>query len=700
VLALGLAHHAPARVFHSAARVTLLTGGFSFVEGPAVDSNGNVCFTDVADNTIWRWSTSNTLEAVRHASGGANGLYFGADDTLYICEGGARRVAQLTPGGRYTPIVSHYRGTRFNSPNDLWLDACGGIYFTDPRYGSRDDVRLPFNVYYVAPAATQALAVATDLVMPNGIIGTPDGTRLYIADLGAGTTYVYHIGADGTLTNKRVFAAQGSDGMTLDNDGNVYLTGGTRGYLYYVTVYDAEGRRIDRIGVPEDPSNVTFAGRDKRTLIITARTSLYGVRLATLEEQRRRIAQFRPYERPSQPIGTGRGIFPGRVAWVHDPAAACWDGSDTRAWWWSNSIDHAAVTRMLADGVRELTGARDTRAAWRRLFLYHNATRRGLRRGYAPGERIVIKANFVNSMQSYDTPGGHVSVGPQVLYGLLQQLVEYASVVPSNITVFDSITLVDDHVIGYCTGAFPHVRFADKRGEFGRERAVADPGAPICFAAARGRVSYLPRCVSEASYMINLALLKTHQIGGMTVCAKNHFGSFCDIPAFLHHAIDAYEPPRQKATPLVEFTGHPHLGGKTILYMIDAIYGGEGWEGWIRAWRMPPFIGHWPSSIFFSQDGVAIDSVAFDFLGTEFGIPQDADAYLHEAALAHKPPSGTIYDPDGSGRGLGSLGVHEHWNNARDKQYSRNLGRKTGIELLYVRPGVTNAAAAGQVSAR
>jgi hypothetical protein len=163
----------------------------------------------------------------------------------------------------------------------------------------------------------------------------------------------------------------------------------------------------------------------------------------------------------------------------------------------------------------------------------------------------------------------------------------------------------------------------------------------------------------------------------------------------------AGQPGRGHYRALVDLMGHRHLGGKTLLYLIDGLYGGYYWEGTPFKWNMPPFNGDWPSSLFASQDPVAIDSVAYDFLEQEWpdvvsggsGDPDSlqggAQDYLHEAAMADNPPSGTFYDPEGDGTAMGSLGVHEHWNNPVDKQYSRNLKTGNGIELISSDPSLT-----------
>jgi len=248
-----------------------LAGGFVFTEGPAADAEGNVYFSDIPNNRIHRWSTDGQLSTFREESGAANGLMFDADGNLLACEGGNRRVTSITPDGDVTVLADSYGGKKLNSPNDLWIDARGGIYFTDPRYGNESGLEQDgFHVYYITPNK-DVLRVIDDLVKPNGVIGTADGKTLYVADPGDQKTYAYQIQDDGSLTDRRMIAPEGSDGMTLDEQGNLYLTQAG------VHVYSPQGKRIATIAVPERPANVTFGGPDNNTLFITARTSLYAV---------------------------------------------------------------------------------------------------------------------------------------------------------------------------------------------------------------------------------------------------------------------------------------------------------------------------------------------------------------------------------------------------------------------------------------
>jgi gluconolactonase len=256
------------------AKVEKLTGGFSFTEGPAADTAGNVYFTDIPNNRIHIWSLSGKLSTFKENSGGANGLFFDTKGNLLACAGGSRQLVSLDPQGNLTVLADKYNDKKFNSPNDLWLDSKGGIYFTDPRYGNREGLEQDGeHVYYLSPDEKKVIRVIDDMVRPNGIIGTGDGKKLYVADHGGQKTFVYTIKSDGALTDKKLFCEYGSDGMTIDNEGNIYLTTGA------VLVFDAHGKKIETIEVPEGPANVCFGGPDKQTLFITARTSLYSVNM-------------------------------------------------------------------------------------------------------------------------------------------------------------------------------------------------------------------------------------------------------------------------------------------------------------------------------------------------------------------------------------------------------------------------------------
>lgn len=293
--------------------VITLADGFLFTEGPAADNEGNVYFTDIPNSRIHKWSLDGTLSTFLENSGQANGLYFDKAGNLIACAGGTGKVVSIDMKGNVSVVADHYNGKPFNSPNDLWIDPNEGIYFTDPRYGPREN--LPQDgehVYYISPDRKHITRVINDLVRPNGIIGTPDGTRLYVADHGADRTYVYKVNPDGTLTNKKLFAAQGSDGMTLDAGGNLYLTADA------VAVYDPSGKLIKTIKVPQRPANVTFGGKDKNTLFITARKSLYAVEAPHMESK---FYSFTMDDIDGNPVPLSQ--YQGKVVLVVNVASKC-----------------------------------------------------------------------------------------------------------------------------------------------------------------------------------------------------------------------------------------------------------------------------------------------------------------------------------------------------------------------------------------
>ncbi len=261
------------------AEVELLADGFKFTEGPAADAEGNVFFTDQPNDRILKWSVDGKLSAYMQPCGRSNGLCFDAVGNLWACADEKNELWCIDPDGKPTVVIKSFQGKLLNAPNDLWIDPAGGIYFTDPFYKrsywkrgpSEQDVQ---GVYYLPPDRKKLVRVVDDLVQPNGLIGTPDGKILYVADIGGKKTYAFDVRKDGTLSGKRLFCELGSDGMTIDDRGNVYLTG--RG----VTVFDPAGKQIEQIDVaPGWTANVCFGGKDARTLIITATKGLYGLRM-------------------------------------------------------------------------------------------------------------------------------------------------------------------------------------------------------------------------------------------------------------------------------------------------------------------------------------------------------------------------------------------------------------------------------------
>lgn len=259
------------------AQLKKLGGGFLFTEGPAADGNGNVYFTDDPNDRIVRWNAEDgTFSDWLKPAGRSNGTYFDKSGNLVTAAADKGELWSIAPDKAVTVLVTNFDGKVFNGPNDLWIRPDGGIYFTDPDFHSsqaRSKQVDGEHVYYVTPDHKTVRRVATDFIKPNGIIGTSDGKVLYVADYVAGETYAYDINPDGGLTNKRLFCKVGSDGMTIDAEGNVYLTRNG------VVVVDKAGKRIGRIDVPETPTNVTFGGKDNDLLFITATASVYGLKM-------------------------------------------------------------------------------------------------------------------------------------------------------------------------------------------------------------------------------------------------------------------------------------------------------------------------------------------------------------------------------------------------------------------------------------
>jgi gluconolactonase len=252
-----------------------VAGSYQFAEGPAVDESGDVYFSDINDGKIYKWSTDGSVTIFLEGLNMPNGLMFDASGNLIACEGGNGRLISIDPQGQISVLVDQYNGVRFNEPNDLWIDAQGGIYFTDPAYQS-SVVQDGEHVYYLSPDRSQVVRVISDFVRPNGIVGTADGKTLYVADHGAGQTFSYTINANGSLTNKQLFVSMGSDGIELDASGNLYLTTPNK-----VQVFDVSGNHLQDISIAQEtPTNVTFAGADHLTLFITARTMVYTMQMS------------------------------------------------------------------------------------------------------------------------------------------------------------------------------------------------------------------------------------------------------------------------------------------------------------------------------------------------------------------------------------------------------------------------------------
>jgi hypothetical protein len=416
-------------------------------------------------------------------------------------------------------------------------------------------------------------------------------------------------------------------------------------------------------------------------------------------------ADFVPSDPPNSPMGVGQGIYPGRVVWVHDPNATKWNGVSGR-WWEDRNLDPQAVDKMLSHALRSLTGQQEDAAAWDALFRHFNRTHGAGDVGYQPGEKIAIKINLnaEGYGAAYSSNGRMPS--PQLIQSLLAQLFSTGQISGSNVTIYDASRAIADPLYSRIhTNANPNfqrVRFVANTTVNGRIGAVADLAHPIHFASpgvapANSATAYLPTCVTEAKYLIDLAQLSAHSMFGITACGKNWFGSICWrtnanyfpwnggwTPSPLHN-FGLRNNPMGSYNPIVDLMGHPQLGGKTLLFLVDGLYASD--NAITAVLRFRSFGTNWTASVLASQDPVAIDSVVVDILRNEPLMAnnitgQGVDNYLHEGAQAGSPPSGSLYDPGVTGTRLTTLGVHEHWNNATNRLYSRNLGRSEGIELI------------------
>ena len=320
---------------------------------------------------------------------------------------------------------------------------------------------------------------------------------------------------------------------------------------------------------------------------------------------------FEPTDLPNEPIGTARGIFPGRVVWCHDTASTSWNGESTRTecdgissatscWkvsnaWWEN-MDWQIVKSMLQESLFSLTGSQSPKAAWDSVFYYFNRSHNHGNNGYLDGEKIAIKINM-NTVGAHNDESNACYVSPALIFAMLGQLVEKAGIEPKNITFYDISRPIPATIFDTCTAVFPGVRFVDNSGGDGREKFVLDKSAPVHWSSqlslekGGGHPTYLPECVSQAQYIINMTNLKGHALAGVTMCAKNHLGSICTEESGsapqksgLHPYIavhdygtpinegqwDFYGREMQTYNPLVDIMGHHHLGEKTILFVVDA----------------------------------------------------------------------------------------------------------------------------------
>ena len=274
------------RIVPEGVEVERLGTGFQFTEGPVWNVKGGyLLFSDIPGNRIIRWTPKDGSSDFRVPSGKSNGLTLDKKARLIACEHANRRVSRTEEDGTIVTIASHYEGKRLNSPNDVVVKADGSIYFTDPPYGlnpifgTLEEQELSFyGVYRLSPNGDN-LSLLIDDSVPNGLAFSPDESLLYIADTERNHIRVFDVTDDGTTTNGRLFAEisgepMAPDGMKVDSEGNVYVTGAGG-----IWVLNPEGKRLGIIRTPELPANLCWGDSDWKTLYLTARTSLYRIRL-------------------------------------------------------------------------------------------------------------------------------------------------------------------------------------------------------------------------------------------------------------------------------------------------------------------------------------------------------------------------------------------------------------------------------------
>ena len=387
---------------------------------------------------------------------------------------------------------------------------------------------------------------------------------------------------------------------------------------------------------------------------------------------------FTPSDKPNSPIGTASGIKPGRVAWSYDLSACTWDGSSK--YWWSDAYnDQTKISAILDSVVCSVADKQTVKAAWDTLFRFHNGGA-----PYMKGEKIFVKLNLNNGGGS-----NSIDASPQSVYALLDQLVNKFGADQADIILADPARENQISAIkNYCSGVFPKVIYNTNLGGF------TSNSLPYLQAPEKG----LSAALINSKYLITMAILKRHCTpsatygtdgvdygnASVTMIFKSSWGLIGNGRGAkeMHQKLHDWDFSMNSYHILTDIYGSKHINGKTVLNIIDGLYSGDRWNSWPRKWNIAPFNGNYPSSFFASQDPVAIESVGLDFLRAEMPLFKNADRHLHEAALADNPPSGTVYQPDGTR--IGSLGVHEHWNNSTDKKYSRNLGTGNGIELVYI----------------
>lgn len=389
---------------------------------------------------------------------------------------------------------------------------------------------------------------------------------------------------------------------------------------------------------------------------------------------------------PNSPVGVGKGIFPGRVVWVHNPRVANWDGTTGR-WYEERWNDQKKADEMIRESLTALTKEKNVKKAWNALFVHFNKTHGRGEKGYDKGEKIAIKLNM-NNTEGYED-NEQLNSSPYITLALLSSLVKDGKVRQEDITLCEPSRYLTNALYLRCKKAFPRIHYVDNVGGEGREKADYYENA-IPYTSEKGEKSKgLAKCMVDADYLINSALLKIHKGPGVTLTGKNWYGATSIDKEWRKNSHNSVSQDKKNGNPkyssFVDFIGHKDLGQKTMLYLIDGTYGSRDVNGAPSPkWEKAPFGGDWACSILVSQDPLAVDAVGLDLLAGEWpevGSLNYCDSYLLEAASIPTPPSKTQYDPERDGTPLTApLGLLEHWNNPQEKKYTK-------LDMEYVRLG-------------
>ena len=383
--------------------------------------------------------------------------------------------------------------------------------------------------------------------------------------------------------------------------------------------------------------------------------------------------QPRLFVGPNQPMGEGRGIHPGRVAWVHSPGVASWDGK-TGLWVEDRWNNQAKADRMVVEAVMQLTGEPTAKKAWRALFRHFNKTHGRGNRGYKKGETIAVKLNMNNAITHRDTI--ELNSSPFVTLALLRSMVRDGGVRQQDIIVCEPSRAITDSIYNKVHREFPFIRMIDNLGGDGREKCEYYP-EQIVYSVDNGKMARgLAKCIVDADYLINSALLKTHSGPGVTLTTKNWYGATDINLLWRQNAHNNVSQDKRNGKPqyktFVDWMTHKDMGQKALLFLIDGTYGSRDVNGAPNPkWMKEPFCGDWACSLIVSQDEVACDAVGMDIIigeWPEFQSLNYCDEYLREAASLPNAPSGTVYKQQGKPVSQ-PVGLFEHWN--KDRQYTK-----------------------------